>query len=241
MDRDLHLAHADLDETHWWFVARMRIVASVLDRFDVRGPVLDIGCGAGGLLPVLARYGHVTAIETEPSTAAKAALRNPQADVIVGWIPDAVADVPAVRLATAFDVIEHLDDDVAALAALGEKVGAGGHVVVTVPALPWLWSEHDDANQHRRRYTHRTLEDSMTAAGLVVEHISYFNMLLLPMVAIARLVERVRPGGGGGDFDRSLGPFDRLLERVFAFERHLVPRVRLPIGVSLIAVAHPRE
>ena len=85
-------------------------------------------------------------------------------------------------LATAFDVIEHLDDDVAALAALGEKVGAGGHVVVTVPALPWLWSEHDNADdQHRRRYTRRTLEDSMTAAGLVVEHISYFNMLLLPM------------------------------------------------------------
>ena len=90
-------------------------------------------------------------------------------------------------------------------------------------------------------YTHRTLEDSMAAAGLVVDHISYFNMLLFPMVAMARLIERLRPGGGGGDFDRSLGPFDRVLGRVFASERHLVPRVRLPIGVSLIAVAHTQE
>lgn len=241
MDRDLHRAHADMDTTHWWFVGRRRVIAATLDRYVPRqGSVVDVGCGAGGMLPTLGRYGSVFAVEIDESAARTAATRNPSATVVAGALPDVLDGAPSATLATAFDVIEHLDDDVAALESIRSKVEPDAVVCVTVPALPWLWSAHDEANHHRRRYTRRTLRSALEAAGFTVVHMSYFNTLLFPLVVLARVVERVTGGGGGGDFDRSLGPLDRLLEWVFSLERLVVPRVRLPVGVSLIAVATPR-
>jgi len=242
MEDDLHQAHADLDTSHWWFVARRRIIEQTLIRHHGTARadgVLDIGCGAGGLIPVLQRFGAVTAVEGDPHNARVAQERNPTASVRVGMLPDAIAELPRAGLVTAFDVIEHLDDDVSAIEAMAGRMEPGGALCVTVPALPRLWSAHDEANEHRRRYTRRTLDAALRAAGLDVAHLSYFNMLLLPMVAAARAVERRRPSATpGGDFGRSMGRLDDVLGLVFGLERHLVPRMPLPIGVSLIAVAH---
>lgn len=241
MDPELHRAHADLDETHWWFRGRRRIIRAILSRQvpEGTGRVLDVGCGAGGLLGVLEEHGSVIAIEGEAATAAVARERHPAADVRVGVLPEAVTAIDGCRLVTAFDVIEHVDDDVDLLRAMHGALDPGGTLCVTVPALPSLWSHHDEANGHKRRYTARTLRAALTDAGFDVVHISYFNTVLLPVVWVARrLGGRRRPKTT--DFDRTMGAADRLLEAAFGAERHVVSRWSLPLGVSLIVVAKRR-
>ena len=108
--------------------------------------------------------------------------------------------------------------------------------MITVPAYRWLWSGHDVALGHRRRYTKRELSRVVKRAGLSVVHASYFNTLLFPAVALTRGWKRLR-GDQRHDLRRPSPAVNRWLERVFALERHLVPRVTLPFGASLLVVA----
>lgn len=245
MDLELYEQHARLEHDHWWFVARRAIIGAVLDRHlrpatDRR--LLDVGCGTGGMLPLLARFGTVTGIEGEPIAFERCRASFAQIDVRLGQVP---ADVPAdgsFDVVSAFDVIEHIDDDVGALAALRSAVRPDGLVVVTVPALPWLWSDHDDVNGHKRRYTRRRLLASFEQAGLEVTAISYFNTVLLPLVAAARLGQRLRrrPVTPHSDFTMPPRWLNRALTSLMAGERSAVAGRGLPLGVSLIAVAAPR-
>lgn len=240
MHEEVHRAHADLDLDHWWFRGRRRIIAATLARWvrNESGVVADLGCGTGGMLGTLAPYGTRLAIESNATSVDLAASRNPDVEVRIGELPDAIFELPPCSLVTAFDVLEHIRDDGATLRAIRLALQDDGLLCLTVPALPWLWSNHDDVNGHVRRYTARSLRDALEGNGFSVVHLSYFNSLLLPAVALARLLGRVRgEHSSAGDFSRSFGPFGRVLESVFSFERHIVPRSRLPVGVSLIAVA----
>jgi SAM-dependent methyltransferase len=142
--------------------------------------------------------------------------------------------------ALALDVIEHVDDDAAALSETARLVRPGGFLLVTVPALPSLWGRQDEVSHHKRRYTSRTLALAFRRAGLELAWRSYFNTVLFPAIASVRWARRAlgRVDGDESDFDSgSPGLLNAALTRVFASERHLIGRVRLPIGVSLIAVA----
>jgi len=244
VDAALYRAHADMERAHWWFVGRRAVVAEVIER-HLRplpvGRILDVGCGTGGMLPLLTRYGEVTAIEPEPYAVAHARAQPAAAVVIQGRVPE---DVPAgygFDLVTAFDVIEHVEDEGAALGALVAATRPGGSVLVTVPALPILWSEHDVANGHHRRYLRGDLIRAMTASGLAIRQVSYFNTALLPPIAALRLAGRLRrrPRPGRSDFDLGVPPavLNRMLARLLASERRLVAGRGLPAGVSLVALA----
>lgn len=243
MDASVYRAHAEMEFVHWWFVGRRAVVAEVIEHHVGRqalGRILDVGCGTGGMLPLLAGYGSVTAVEREPYAVAHARRQPVTVEVVEGAIPDDVPRTGDHDLVTAFDVIEHVEDDTAALGALAAAARPGGAVLVTVPALPWLWSEHDVANGHFRRYRRRELVDAMTRAGLAVRHVSYFNAFLLPPIAGVRLAARLRRSArpGRSDFDLGVPPaiVNRLLASILAAERRIVAGRGLPAGVSLIAV-----
>ena len=121
------------------------------------------------------------------------------------------------------DVLEHIEDDVGSLRVLRRKLAPGGRMVLTVPAAPWLWSAHDVAHHHKRRYTAATLRAAFAAGGLRVRHISHFNTLLYPLVAAARIIGRIT-GREGSDDAMPPAPLNGLLEHVFAAERHWVTR-----------------
>lgn len=125
-----------------------------------------------------------------------------------------------------------------------EAARPGGAVVVTVPALAWLWSEHDVANGHYRRYDRRALVRVIGEAGLDVRHASYFNSVVLPPIAAVRVLGRLRRTERRGRSDFELGtppkPVNALLTAALRSERRLVAGPGLPVGVSLIAVAQAR-
>ena len=243
MDAAVYRAHAELERDHWWFVGRRAVVADVIEHHigTKVGRILDVGCGTGGMLPLLASFGGVTAVEPEPFAVDRARRQPVEAEVILGRVPE---DVPATAdfdLVTAFDVIEHLDDDVGALRAMASAARAGGSVLVTVPAVPWLWSEHDVANGHFRRYRRSDLIGVLNEARLDVHHVSFFNAVLFAPIAAVRLVGRLRrkerPGRSDFDMGAPPKPVNRVLARALGAEQRLVSGRGLPIGVSLIAVA----
>lgn len=239
MERAVYAEMAALDEAHWWFRGRRRIVATLLTRLGLpQGArrIVEIGCGTGANLSTLDRFGDLTGVEPDAEARAHATRRS-SVQVLPGHLPDGVpvADGSA-DLVVMLDVLEHVGDDVAALKAVREKLGPDARVLITVPALPMLWSSHDEAHHHHRRYTARTLRAALVEAGLTPVLLSHFNTLLFPLIALARLAKALT-GDKGADTGLPSGPVNRMLEAIFASERHALGRVPMPIGVSLVAVA----
>jgi SAM-dependent methyltransferase len=143
-----------------------------------------------------------------------------------------------VDVVLALDVIEHIQDDLAAVIQIRKALRPGGLALITVPAFPSLWSPYDEVNHHYRRYTRKGLKSLISEAGLSCQLISFFNTILFPVEAAAKIYDRLRPRRAGLDYNRrSTGILNWMLERTFAFERSILAYTNLPFGISLLAVA----
>src|SRR3954468_11187860 len=227
-----------LDERHWWYRGRRRVLAAVVHGIPLPPPgqtrVLDAGCGSGRTLDDLARLGEAHGTELNPLGVEAARRRGHEVrEGRVEEIPHADA---SFDLATCLDVIEHTDDDVRSLRELRRVTRPGGALVVTVPAYPRLWSRHDEVNGHRRRYTRRTLRRAAEAAGWEVERMTGFNVVYLAPAALVRIARRDERGGGS-ELELTPPALDFLLELPLRLEAALVRRgVDLPTGLSLLGV-----
>lgn len=246
MDERLYDQFRDIGDSNWWFEARRKIVGAVLrDALAPSGAsnerrLLDVGCGTGTMLGMLSAFGSVHGLELSPEAVETCRGRyGSTVELHQGSIPGDLPTDGTFDVVGAFDVIEHLDDDAAVLERLRAALRPGGLLVVTVPAFMFLWGQQDVLSHHRRRYRARELRERLVAAGFVVDRLTYFNTWLFPVVATVRVGRRLFGRGRppGSDFDMAVGRFDRLLERVFASERHVVRRWSLPFGVSLLALA----
>ena len=238
MERIVYDRMAELDQRHWWYRARREILADLIRRrieLPQDAKILEIGCGTGHNLEMLGRFGTVDAIEIDDAAREVATSRLGRR-VMKAPLPR-LTGVPerAYDLVAILDVLEHIEGDRAALAAMATKLRPGGHILITVPAHPWMWSAHDVVNHHQRRYTRRTLRAAVESAGLKIEMMSWFNSLLFPLAASARIVGRLT---GKEDSDDKLppAPINALFERVFGLERYALGRLPLPPGVSLAAI-----
>ena len=239
MKESVYRAMADVEQTHWWFVGRRRIVREILGSMGLRSKprILEVGCGTGGNLELLAQFGSVEAVEYDAAAREHARTRS-GVDVRFGELPDGLPFAPrSFDLVVLLDVLEHVEPDEASLRALRELLVPGGKLLVTVPALRILWSSHDDAHHHKRRYDHHELRRKTETAGFVIERLSYFNTLLFPLVVLGRFVSRWLGRSAESDLAVPREPLNGWLATVFAFERHLLLRWQLPIGVSLLMVA----
>lgn len=239
MDDALYVQHDLLEEDHWWFVGRRRIVTSVLRSFvrDDRESraVLDVGCGTGGMLNALSAFGHVTGMDGSRFAIDRARERC-GCRVEWGLLPEPMPFEPSsFDVVTALDVIEHVDDDREALRTIHTVLRPEGLFVCTVPAFAALWSGHDEINHHRRRYRRAGLRQKLIGAGFTIRKLSYFNFLLFAPIAMVRLAGRLA-GRKGSDLDIPFTGLNRMLAWVFGAERHLLRAVSLPFGVSLLAV-----
>ena len=239
MERVVYRQMAELDQRHWWYRARREVIAALIRR-RVQPPadarILEIGCGTGHNLAMLGEFGHVDALELDEEMRGIAEQRLGRS-VMSAPLPE-LAGVLDRRydLIGAFDVIEHIDDDRAAVASIAAKLQSGGKFVMTVPAHQWMWSAHDVVNHHKRRYSKRGLRALIEGSPLRLEAIGYFNSLLFPAAIAERLSSKAR-GKDNADLTLPSPPLNAALERAFAAERHLIGRLPLPVGLSLFAVA----
>lgn len=240
MDPKAYLEMADTEERHWWFMGRRAILKSVIGTFGLppEASILEVGSGTGGNLEMLAEFGAVKAMEMDPAARA-IALRKTSGrfDVQYGRCPDEIAFVDhRFNLICMFDVLEHIDADVQTLAALKGSLARDGRMLITVPAFQWLWSVHDEFLHHKRRYSAAQLAKTITAAGLRLERLSYFNTLLFPLAVAARLQDRILRRRGASGVAMPGAYVNSMLHRVFGAEHLLLKKMNLPFGVSLLAV-----
>jgi 2-polyprenyl-3-methyl-5-hydroxy-6-metoxy-1,4-benzoquinol methylase len=241
MDRVIYDRMAEHDSVHWWYRGRRTILAEYLKRaanLPQGARLLEVGCGTGHNLPMLARFGTVDAIEIDAASREIASRRlgRPVLDAplpVLSGIERGAYDLVAV-----LDVIEHVEDDVAALRAISECLGPSGKILITVPAHQWMWSMHDVVNHHYRRYSRAGLAKALAAAGLKSERLHYFNSLLFPLAVANRAFAKLT-GKQDSDDAPPPGPVNSLFERAFSLERHAIGRVQLPIGLSLLTLASP--
>jgi SAM-dependent methyltransferase len=230
----------DLELHHWWFQGRRRILVDCLRQavgsFRDSRLILDYGCGTGGNTPAFAEFGTVVAIEPEAS-AVRLAQRRGAAKCCRGsgtTLPfgDGVFDA-----VVASDVLEHIETDDRAVAEIARVLKPRGVAIVSVPAHPWLYSEHDKALQHFRRYRRPELRDLLQRNGLSIRRLSYWNLLLFPPICVRRLTRRIyAPLGARSDTRPAPTLLNHGLASLLRVEAAVLRRASLPWGVSLLAI-----
>lgn len=242
MQESFYAEYSQVEDTHWWFRGRRQIFARLLAPFVVEPlRILDIGFGTGAMLEFLESYGSVIGMDMSID-AIRFARTRVSCPMFLGSITHVPIANAAVDLVTAFDIVEHVENDAAAFVELARVCRPGGHVLVTVPAFQFLWGNQDIVSQHRRRYTLPQLGARMRAAGLVPRRLSYFNAILFPAVAAIRMARRLRGAPSAetvkSDFTMTRPGFvNDALTRIFAAEGRWLARWRLPVGVSLVGIA----
>ena len=239
MDPAIYQRMASVEDKHWWFAARRSIVNATLSRLPLpdHADILEVGCGSGGNLAMLANFGNVYAVEPEPEALAMAEKKK-IAPVMPGTLPHNIPyDEKQFDLIVLLDVLEHVRDDRQALAALFERLKPGGWLLLTVPAFDWMWSQHDETHHHHSRYAKQQLRKLVNNTGLRIHKASYFNFWLFPLIAMVRLWQRNRHQDGNDGLTMPAPWLNRLLFSIFANERRLLRFATLPFGVSLILCA----
>jgi SAM-dependent methyltransferase len=184
---------------------------------------------------MLSRFGTVEASELD-SVARKLASERLGREVKEAALPDlSMFPADSYDLIALLDVLEHVPDDKGSLAAIRGQLKPGGALLLTVPANRWMWSAHDVAHHHHRRYRKSEIEKLALDAGFRIELLSPFNSLLFPPIAAVRLLGKVT---GKDDSDDAMpgALVNRTLDTIFGLERSLIGRVPMPFGVSLVAV-----
>ena len=232
-----------IDNGHWFYHGKRDIVRHWIDRFIQLKPndlLIDAGMGTGTWAVEMAARCRVIGIDDHDESLALAAPRVKAAGGRVLKSGLNAVDLPSgvAAVVTLMDVLEHVDDDTGALLEMIRLTRPGGLVVVTVPAIRWLWSYWDEAMHHRRRYTKNELLRSVRQPGVRVLRCAYFNTAMLLPIALVRWYRRIRPAKAGTERSEDWIP-PRFLNRMFYYLLaypaccNFLPA---PVGVSLLAV-----
>lgn len=227
------------EDHYWWFVSRRELVDSLVGRLPLppKPVIVDVGCGTGATAVLLQRYGMVIGVDISSLALSWSRKRG-----LTNLLLSAAERLPivdnSVDVIIATDILEHLDDDVAVLKEFYRVLKPGGYVVVTVPAYSILWSEHDLALMHRRRYVARVLAKRGRLAGFEVIRLTYALFFLFPLALVMRLLKRTPPPHK--EPEAQLPPLpewlNRFLIRFQRVETSLLHRCNFPWGVSVVAV-----
>jgi SAM-dependent methyltransferase len=241
METNEYASMFHLEDFYWWFVARRQLVHDLLRR--VLSPnrndlIVDIGCGTGANERVLSQFGRVISIDFSVD-----ALRFCSSRGMKRLLSCNAEDIPirtgVVDAITILDCLEHVDDDLIALSEMYRILRPGGILLLTVPAYGFLWSEHDEALHHRRRYGSMELKNKMKSVGFGLEQVSFFITTMFFPILVLRVMQSL--------FKKDVHPktthvilpkwINSMLIWILAVERMLCKRgLNLPFGVSLVAI-----
>ena len=227
-----------VEDTHWWYVGRRRIIQSLVEKtLNTPNPkILDVGCGTGANLKMLAAFGKAEGVDISPQAVDFCHERGLDS-VKLGAIEQLPYENDSFELVTALDVIEHLDDDVAGLREMRRVLRRDGRILVFVPAFMFLWGVQDDVSNHRRRYTLPSLLKAVEEAGFAVEWSSYANISFFLPVLMVRSVMRWLGLRADTEYGINISLLNGPFSSLFAAERLVFKRGTLPFGVSAVCIA----
>ena len=239
MNREMYRIFFKIQQKHWWFVTKKKIVLDTIDKFSTKNKnrkILDIGCGSGLMLNSLQQIGQTYGMDMSDE-AINFSKEIFDGKVERGSLPNQIPyENNFFDLITALDVIEHVDQDIESLQEMRARLVEGGKAIITVPAYMFLWSAFDEMNEHKRRYTLPELKSKLLQAGFTIEKISYFNTLLFPIVYIVRMLNNALKRNGASDIDMPKKELNYVLTQIFGIEKYLLRFMSLPFGVSILAV-----
>lgn len=239
MERAAYERFFELEQRHFWRIAKRRLVLhSIRSRIPPRAQLmaLDIGSACSLIACEMKEFAEVTVVEPDPGSVhfAKEVLRL---DAREGSLPDRLPVGGPYQVITLLDCLEHVREDERALKRISDLLAPGGLFVCTVPALKALWSSHDVALGHFRRYHKRELVRLLAQAGFYVERATYYTSLLLPILAGLRLIERFRrPTPAAYEVQVPRQSVNQACGLVMQFEYRLLRFMNLPLGSSLLAI-----
>lgn len=245
METTVYEQFAHLEEGHFWFKGRRAIFFDLIER-SLNGrrdlQILEVGCGAGGMMGPLSRFGQVHGVDIAHDYMRYCRHRG-QERVVTGsgyHLPFADNSFDLVAL---FDVIEHIEDDCRVLSETKRILKPDGQVFISVPAYQFLWSQNDRVAHHLRRYTSGQLSKVLADAGLEPQKLTYFNTFLFPLILPAVLVLKLKemifglPDGQTNLSHDFKEPVNSMFAWLMGTERYLLRHMELPFGHSLIAIA----
>ena len=246
MDKAYFKEYFKLERNHWWFKVRLKILKihlkNLIDKHNIANDIkiLNVGAGTGFTSEMLMSFGKTTSVEYDQDCC-----KLVKEKTGMEFENHSITELPyannAFDIVTAFDVIEHIEDDEKAVSELLRVTKKGGVIVTTVPAYNFLWSQHDEINHHFRRYTKKTyLKLWMPHDEVILDYNSYFNFILFLPIAAFRLLSKIIPTGKredtGSDFMiYKSGLIDKILYYLMDIETILIKnRIYLPFGVSFL-------
>jgi len=241
MDAEAYKEMIELQEEHWWFVARRDVIKSFIKTQIPQGSaskVLEIGCGVGGNVGLLSQSGQYRGIDMHQPAIDYCSEKYPQFEFQCARVEDIPQEFSSNKFDSIYllDVLEHIDAQVAILKSTQSYLNQSGKILLTVPAFKFLWSPHDEFVHHVRRYTKAGLKKVLEDSGYKVERISYFNSILFPLALIQRLGMRLLNRKLSTHLSTPPTIVNWLFKVIFAQEAWILKRTNLPVGLSIIAV-----
>jgi SAM-dependent methyltransferase len=229
----------DYEMVYWWFVGKRKIVKYFLDHYaysSQRLRLLDIGCGTGSNLNLLEEYGEAIGMDSSKESI-KFCRQRELSKLVLASAEQINFKDSSFDIVTALDLLEHIEKDELALSEIYRILKKHGHLIMTLPANMLLWSQHDLALHHKRRYERSELKRKVEEAGFSVDKMTYFNTTLFLPILIIRTLRRFIKLGRGSDVFYLPSFLNYGLFSLINFEYWLIKRLNLPFGVSLVCVA----
>ncbi len=232
----------NVEDSHWWYVGRRAILESFMTgivqspKFKVKSlKILDVGCGTGGNLEMLKKFGAAEGVDV--SEDALAFCRQKGLKVEKGLAEKMPFANESFDVVTALDVIEHLDDDVAGLREMFRVLKTGGKTLIFVPAFMFLWGVQDDVSNHRIRYTKKQIVERLQKAGFEIERATYANWTFFAPILAGRTIMKITGIKPESENNVNVSALNGVFGKLFGAERFWLKNLNFPFGVSIVIVA----
>jgi len=230
-----------VEQSHWWHTGRRKILAGFVEEIcrqvtDRRPRILDVGCGTGANLIMLSKYGDAEGVDV--SEDAIAFCRERGLDKVRLGAGEALPyEDSTFDLVTAFDVVEHMDDDLVGLSEMHRVLRPGGRALLFVPTFMFLWGLQDDVSHHRRRYRLPQLRRVLEQAGFEIERTTYANITFFLPILLVRKLMRLTGIKAETENSINISALNGVLGSVLGAESTVLRYLNLPFGVSGLCVA----
>jgi SAM-dependent methyltransferase len=231
-----------VEDSHWWFVGRRAILESFMRGIvaEIRNPkseirILDVGCGTGANLEMLAQFGESEGVDV--SDDALEFCKAKGLTVHKGLAESLPFTDESFEIVTALDVVEHLDDDLAGLKEMHRVLKTGGRTLIFVPAFMWLWGVQDDISNHRIRYTKKQIVERLKLAGFEIERATYANWTFFAPILAGRTIMKITGIKPESENNVNVSALNGIFGKLFSAERFWLNNFNFPFGVSIVITA----